>query len=343
MQIQQEKFYDFIFLHISNQPILKLLWDSDTNNYDKLIYKQSNKMKTFRIIGMALLAVMMCVNLASCNDDDDPVKNEDGIITNQKRLIAFRQESSSGSYVVRFTYDNAGKVVHVMDDDEPIYIAWTNNAINATSDENGINSYILADRLVQMIQEDNGNSQILSYDANGRLIELSDDAESYEYTWENNKLTKVKHTNKYTRKAYESEYTYSGKTCNGWFFNPHNYAWDELYHDNIFFAHPELVGLRLTELPDKIYYKNIDTGEYFNETFNETYYYERVYEETTEYTYTLDSDGYIANYICKETTVETYTSSFSDVNGDGIITDDERNVTQKHEYTDSDTYTFVWE
>ena len=135
MQIQQEKFYDFIFLHISNQPILKLLWDSDTNNYDKLIYKQSNKMKTFRIIGMALLAVMMCVNLASCNDDDDPVKNEDGIITNQKRLIAFRQESSSGSYVVRFTYDNAGKVVHVMDDDEPIYIAWTNNAINAMFNE----------------------------------------------------------------------------------------------------------------------------------------------------------------------------------------------------------------
>ena len=28
-------------------------------------------MKTFRLIGMALLAVVMCVNLASCSSDDD--------------------------------------------------------------------------------------------------------------------------------------------------------------------------------------------------------------------------------------------------------------------------------
>ena len=29
------------------------------------------KMKTFRLIGMALLAVVMCVNFASCSSDDD--------------------------------------------------------------------------------------------------------------------------------------------------------------------------------------------------------------------------------------------------------------------------------
>lgn len=126
MQIQQEKFYDFIFLHISNQPILKLLWDSDTNNYDKLIYKQSNKMKTFRIIGMALLAVIMCVNLASCSDDEeDPnVYNAYGIylgdlstntdyietelrINEVEQSIKFRPSYSSsgldgGAYVTEF-------------------------------------------------------------------------------------------------------------------------------------------------------------------------------------------------------------------------------------------------
>ena len=28
-------------------------------------------MKTFRLIGMALLAVVMCVNFTSCSDDDE--------------------------------------------------------------------------------------------------------------------------------------------------------------------------------------------------------------------------------------------------------------------------------
>ena len=28
-------------------------------------------MKTFRLIGMALLAIVMCVNFASCSDDDE--------------------------------------------------------------------------------------------------------------------------------------------------------------------------------------------------------------------------------------------------------------------------------
>ena len=38
-------------------------------------------MKTFRLIGMALLAVVMCVNFASCSDDDEPSKNDDGVCT----------------------------------------------------------------------------------------------------------------------------------------------------------------------------------------------------------------------------------------------------------------------
>ena len=32
-------------------------------------------MKTFRLIGMALLAVVMCVNFASCSSDNDEESN----------------------------------------------------------------------------------------------------------------------------------------------------------------------------------------------------------------------------------------------------------------------------
>lgn len=47
-------------------------------------------MKTFRLIGMALLAIVMCVNFTSCSDDEEPSKNDDGVITNQKLLIELR-------------------------------------------------------------------------------------------------------------------------------------------------------------------------------------------------------------------------------------------------------------
>lgn len=45
-------------------------------------------MKTLRLLGMALIAILVSVNFTACSSDDDekngdnPVKNEDGIITN---------------------------------------------------------------------------------------------------------------------------------------------------------------------------------------------------------------------------------------------------------------------
>ena len=54
-------------------------------------------MKTFRLIGMALLAVVMCENFTSCSDDEEkPTKNDDGIITNQKKLMEIKETSDDG-------------------------------------------------------------------------------------------------------------------------------------------------------------------------------------------------------------------------------------------------------
>ena len=54
-------------------------------------------MKTFRLIGMALLAIVMCVNFTSCSDDEEPSKNDDGVITNQKRLMEIKKTNAEGS------------------------------------------------------------------------------------------------------------------------------------------------------------------------------------------------------------------------------------------------------
>ena len=41
-------------------------------------------MKTFRLIGMALLAVVMCVNFASCSSDDDSTEED---VTDLSKII----------------------------------------------------------------------------------------------------------------------------------------------------------------------------------------------------------------------------------------------------------------
>lgn len=39
-------------------------------------------MKIFRLIGMVLLVIVMCVNFIFCSDDEEFSKNDDGVIIN---------------------------------------------------------------------------------------------------------------------------------------------------------------------------------------------------------------------------------------------------------------------
>ena len=67
-------------------------------------------MKTFRLIGMALLA--LCVNFTSCSDDDEePSKNDDGVITNQKQLVELRMTDEDGVSITEYSYGSNGKLV----------------------------------------------------------------------------------------------------------------------------------------------------------------------------------------------------------------------------------------
>ncbi|KAA5427455.1 hypothetical protein F2Y83_23970, partial [Bacteroides cellulosilyticus] len=68
-------------------------------------------MKTFRLIGMALLAVVMSMNFTSCSDDDEPSKNDDGVITNQKQLVELRMTYEDEVSITEYSYDSNGKLV----------------------------------------------------------------------------------------------------------------------------------------------------------------------------------------------------------------------------------------
>lgn len=154
-------------------------------------------MKTFRLIGMALLAVCVSINFTSCSDDDEePVKNDDGVITNQKRLMEIKETNTEGSIGIHtFSYDSKGRLISVTEswDGKDYYttrFTWGNNTIIATSDEN-VNTYTLTDNLVRKQQGDGEYSKVFTYNSSNQLIKVDEiDDCSYTYTWDNGKMIK---------------------------------------------------------------------------------------------------------------------------------------------------------
>lgn len=120
-------------------------------------------------------------------------------------------------------------------------------------------------------------------------------------------------------------------------------GWDVIDDDYIFFAHPELVGMRTNQLPEQIYHTDTYKGEYYDEFYKENYQYENIYEDTIKFDYTLNKEGYIESYTVTSTNVATHKQSFFDYNNDGIITDDERNIIETDTYTNVSIYSFTWE
>ena len=121
------------------------------------------------------------------------------------------------------------------------------------------------------------------------------------YTWDNGKITTYTYTDE-GEDVYEC--TYSGKTCKGYFPLYNGFLFNNDI-DHIFDAHPELFGLRCSQLPDQVYY--------FVNSYEE--------EVTQKYSYTFDKDGYVKS--CTEI----------------------RTITDDTNHTDTRTriFTFTWE
>ncbi len=278
-------------------------------------------MRTFRLLGMALLAIVMCANFTACSSDDDEViKDDDGVITNQKKLVEIKSTSDDGETTLwEYSYDTKGRLVSVTrtekydsnTDRDIIDFTWGNNTVIATKLNNS-RTYTLTDHLVRTQQDNDGYNKSFTYDSSSQLAKVKETnsqnngTDTYIYTWENKRMTKF--TNTYINDSKEEtavyEYTYSGKTCKGWFPNIEDEAWEPIDDDCIFYAHPELVGMRTTQLPDQIYNKD------------------DAYEMTIKYTYKMDKDGYVEN--CTVINIE---KSLSD------------NKTE----TDTTIYTLKWE
>ena len=267
-------------------------------------------MKTLRLLGMALVGVVMCGYFTSCSSDDDgdngdtPVKNDDGIVTNQKKLIEMKETDEDDTNTFSFSYDSKGRLISVVEKDydssnsDIINITWGENSVTENEDGESI-AYSLTDGLARTGVETNGRNYSFAYNSSKQLTTYQYGDKYYSrtrtLTWENGKVIKI---------AYDkdiSEFTYGSQTCKGYFPLMATMVEDDF---KVMIAHPELVGMRATQLPEQSYYKEGD------------------YETTSKFAYKLDKDGYL------DSCTENYT---------------EKNVSSGTTYTYTTIYTFKWE
>lgn len=157
-------------------------------------------MRTFRLIGMALLA--LCVNFTSCSDDEEePSKNDDGVITNQKLLIELRMTNEDGVSITEYSYGSNGKLISATNTEQydgsthtsTYTVTWGANKIIESRNGEAI-TYTLENGLITHTSDSDGgdlDNTDFTYNANNQLVKLQYDEEDYlSYTWQGEKLTK---------------------------------------------------------------------------------------------------------------------------------------------------------
>lgn len=241
-------------------------------------------MKIFRI-GKCLLIMMICLNCFSCSKDEyeEPAKAEDIIVPKEKKLTQIKYRFATGVITYDFNYDEKNRVTVIMRTNENAdgqilqrrmtnYTWKTNSIVNET---NG-SVYILDNNLVKTIYSFENYIYECSYDKGNHLIRLQD-VEDPSWTelweWSGDKMLEYADVN-----GDSEKFIYSGKECKG--FLPIFLTISRLYEDDIFYAHPELIGIRSSQLLDKSEYVAGD---------------EPYFSNTAIYNYTFDENGYVAS------------------------------------------------
>lgn len=255
-------------------------------------------MKTIKFIGMALFAILMCVNFTSCSQNDDPTKNDNGTIIKGKRLTKLTCDDSYEFESYIFNYDDKGKLIEVIETKEGApycYYSFTWNddfvqaiAIYTNSSNNSYTfSLNIKDGLVKNALEERRSQNFgdtLVYNNSNKLIRNQWNDGTTTFIWDGDKLVSysIKHYSS-IGKGFDVDaiLSYNKTSCKKSCFHPillseSEYLLIDYYFERIFaFAYPELVGLSTTLLPTKVDYGHC----------------------SLDYKYEFDKDGYVSKII----------------------------------------------
>ena len=265
-------------------------------------------MKTFRFLRVVLATALVCANFASCRTDvtvDSFPDNPFGDDANEKKLVKIVSESvvygQTTEETITFKYDSEGKLIETVEKGKTNYeewsgiaeYVWTNDAViyredyTYKSSHDNINEtyeckYQLSNGLVRSLDYGGGDIEYLSYNKDGRY----DNEKTWE--WDGDKL-------KCIYGDYKSVYTY-GEPCTSGY-----YPFCSIDAGTLFFAHPELLGVRTKQLPTSC----VATGYYDS--------YVKPYSST--YEYELDLEGYVVKVVVttiyEDNQIETYVETFT--------------------------------
>lgn len=253
-------------------------------------------MKTLKLIGMAFMAMTLSLSVSSCDDEDDDNNSssqvetsEDGIVVGEKKLVEVKKiEDDGSSHTSTISYDSEGRLSSIvrksLDNTSRLSTyEWGNGTITEHRTEYGettTSTYSLSGNLVTKSEGDrmienytyNKSNRVATYEWK-EITTYSDDYSEYiTYTWDGDKLINyiVHGTDNSTSSHRIYSFSYSGKTCNGYFPIDDWVGLETL--------HPELFGSRTNQLPDSMTIEE-DGG----------------YVETFVYSYTFDDDGYVTS------------------------------------------------
>lgn len=263
-------------------------------------------MKTIKFIN-TFVAAIKCLFLISCTDVDF-IKNEDEIALYQKKLVEMEIKDDYEIVKWNFFYDNKERLTHIVKKDYDFNYKQTSSTIrNVTWDTSNItiedggescvytfDGYFIRKNAYKELKNDNPYKTSYLYNSSNQLHMIIDDYDGSIdniFIWENGKIVRGEDG------RCEYNLSYSKIKCEGWFplfetalFEGHIIGTlNEPNYFEFFCVHPELIGMKNTNLIDRIYMQN---------SFG---------EDMEEISYILDEHNYIESCTIKR--VYDYKSS----------------------------------
>lgn len=242
-------------------------------------------MKTLRKIGMALFAVLVSVNFTACSEEDDSTDGG-GVVAGGKKLtkLVMTNSAYAETETYTFSYDSKGQLINAISIFEregerytsDYQLIWGDDAIKISERYGEDVDYYTAtlDKgLIERMDVNSGdynNYCIMTYNQAKRLVK-GEEKDDYEVNaiWDGDKLMSI------SEDGYETTFVYQ-ETQNKGYFPFYSMLMDIIECDVLYMAHPELCGMRTTQLPASWTIINR----------NET--------ETMNATYEFNKDGYIS-------------------------------------------------
>lgn len=240
-------------------------------------------MKTFRFIGSAILAVVMCVNFTSCgeepfgngggNGNGDIIEGMGSISKKLTKIVSeeanytfeYNNEGHLTTATSEYTYDNG---VDIETETRVYEFIWGDDAIRVKGDYDNY-TLTLSNGLVQ-----SGDDKTYSYNNSNRFVKGIGEFSTTNVIWNGDKMVSIEQEEQYGHN-WEVSLTY-GETCKKGYM-PMIPFFIDFGCEVLFMAHPEIAGMRTNQLPTT--YKTEDG--------------------TISIAYTLDTEGYVSTMVAK--------------------------------------------